>query len=67
MNISEIVSKISSERQTPGRFPTRLIFVHDFADYLSLVSELKSICDVVIDLADFTKGDVLPNFKNYKN
>ncbi len=67
MNIAEIVSKISNERQTPGRFPTRLIFAQNFADYLSLVGELKSVCDVVVDLADFTKGDVLPNFKSFKS
>ena len=67
MNIAEIVSKVANERQTPGRFPTRLIFAHNFSDYMFLVGELKSVCDVVIDLADFTKGDVLPRFKDFKN
>lgn len=67
MNIAEIVSKVANERQTPGRFPTRLIFAHNFSDYVSLVGELKSVCDAVVDLADFTKGDVLPRFKDFKN
>ncbi|MFZ5645983.1 MAG: BREX-4 system phosphatase PglZ [Bacillota bacterium] len=66
MTISEVVSKVSNERQTPGRFPTRLIFAHNFPDYLSLVGELKAVCDAVIDLADYTKGDVLPRFKDFK-
>lgn len=67
MDINEIVVKISNERQTPGRFPSRLIFVRNFDDYLALVGELKSVCDVVIDLAQFTKGDILPRFKDLKS
>lgn len=67
MDIAEIVSKVANERQTPGRFPTRLIFSHNFSDYVLLVGELKSVCDAVVDLADFTKGDVLPCFKDFKN
>jgi len=67
MNIAEIVSKVANERQTPGRFPTRLIFAHNFSDYISLVGDLKSVCDAVVDLATFTKGDVLPRFKDFKN
>ena len=43
MNIAEIVSKVANERQTPGRFPTRLIFAHNFSDYMFLVGELKSV------------------------
>lgn len=66
MTIIEVVSKVSNERQTPGRFPTRLIFAHNFADYLTLVGELKTVCDAVFDLADYTKGDVLPRFKDLK-
>lgn len=67
MKIAEIVSKIANERQTPGRFPTRLIFAHNFSDYIALVGELKSICDEVVDLADYTNGDVLPRFRDFKN
>jgi len=67
MNIAEIVLKVSNERQTPGRFPTRLIFAHNFADYQYLIGELKAVCDVAIDLADYTKGDVLPRFKDLKS
>lgn len=64
MNINEIIYKVSNERQTPGRFPSRLIFVRNFDDYLALVSELKTVCDAIIDLAQFTKGDLLPRFKD---
>ncbi|SHI41883.1 BREX-4 system phosphatase PglZ [Parasporobacterium paucivorans] len=67
MNINEIISKVSNERLTPGRFPARLIFVRNFDDYLALVIELKTVCDVEIDLAQFTTGDVLPRFKDLKN
>ena len=66
MTISEVVSKALNERQTPGRFPARLIFVHNIADYLSLVDELKAVCDAVFDLAEFTRGDMLPRFKDLK-
>ncbi len=67
MNIKEIVAKVYNERQTPGRFPARLIFIRNFNDYLTLVGELRSVCDVVIDLAQFTKGDLLPRFKDLKS
>ncbi len=50
MNVAEIISKVANERQIPGRFPSRLIFAHNFSDYVSLVDELKSVCDAVIDL-----------------
>lgn len=67
MTISEVITKVLNERQMPGRFPTRLIFAPHFDDYLSLVDELKVVCDAVFDLADYTKGDVLPCFKDLKN
>jgi hypothetical protein len=67
MTIYEVVLKVSNERQTPGRFPTRLIFTHNFDDYISLVGELKAVCDAVFDLADYTKEDVLPRFKDLKS
>jgi len=66
VDINEIVSKVSNERQIPGRFPSRLIFVRNFKAYLDLVDELRFVCDFVIDLAAFTKGDLLPRFKDLK-
>ena len=60
MNIAEIIFKVSNERQTPGRFPTRLIFAHNFTDYLSLVGELKAVCDEVIDLSALLKEMFYP-------
>jgi len=67
MNIAEIVLKVSNERQLPGRFPARLIFAHNFADYICLIGELKAVCDAAIDLADYTKGDLLPRFKDLRS
>jgi len=67
LTIDEIIAKVSSERQIPGRFPSRLIFVQNFSDYIHLINELKLICDYVIDLSEFTKGDFLPRFKDLKN
>lgn len=67
MNIAEIIDKITSESSTPGRFPARLIFARNFSDYASLLGELQGACDEVIDLADFTKGDLLPRFGDFVN
>lgn len=66
MTINEITTKISAEKQIPGRFPSRLIFVSNFDDYTTLITDLKAICDVTLDLASFTKGDILPRFKDLK-
>lgn len=67
MIIKEIIKKITAERHTSGRFPSRIIFVRNFKDYKKLVDELRLTCDVTIDLAEFTKGDLLPKFKNLKS
>lgn len=66
MTVQEIVDKVVAERQTPGRFPSRLIFVRNFSDYSLLVDELSKVCDVILNLASFTKGDILPNFNALK-
>jgi len=63
MKIDEIVAKITTERHLSGRFPTRLIFIPSFNDYLLLVDKLRGVCDDTFDLADYTEGDILPNFK----
>jgi hypothetical protein len=66
MNIKAIKSKVNNERNIPGRFPARLIFVRNFSDYLTLVDELTTVCDHVFNLADYTKDDILPNLKELK-
>ena len=66
MDIQELIKKISSDRKTPGRFPVRLIFIRNFDDYISIVDELKTVCDEVTDIADYTRGDIFPNFKDLK-
>lgn len=66
MTIQEIIDRIVAERQTPGRFPSRLVFVRTFSDYSLLVDELSKICDVTLNLATFCRGDLLPDFNKLK-
>lgn len=66
MTVQEIIDKVVAERQTPGRFPSRLIFVRNFSDYGLLVDELSKVCDVTLNLASFAQGDILPNFSALK-
>jgi hypothetical protein len=66
MTVQEIVDKVIAERQTPGRFPSRLIFVNNFSNYSLLVDELSKVCDVILNLASFAQGDILPNFNALK-
>ena len=66
MTISEIVEKISREKLIPGRFPSRLIFVRNFDDYMALVNELRTVCDDVIDIAQFAKDDMIPRCREFK-
>ena len=66
MSIDDIIQKISDERYTAGRFPARLIFVRNFKDYLTLVDGLGRACDVLLDIADFTKDDTIPRFNTLK-
>lgn len=66
MTITEIVNKVTAEKQTPGRFPSRVIFVRNWASYAQLVTELRIVCDITLNLAEFAKGDILPDFKALK-
>ena len=66
MTVQEIVDKVIAERQTPGRFPTRLVFIRNFSDYSLLVDELRKVCDVTLNLASFAHGDILPDFSAVK-
>lgn len=62
MTISEITNKLSKEREFGSRFPVRIIFVDNLKNYKKLLSHLQSACDETINIADFGKGDVVPQF-----
>jgi len=67
MKIDEIVNAVRAEKQTPGRFPARVIFVRNWSDYATLVFDLQKVCDVTLNLAEYANGDILPNFKFLKD
>lgn len=62
MTIADIRNKLQQERDLGSRFPARIIFVENLSSYSALVAQLKSVCDVTINLADFGKIDVVPQF-----
>lgn len=62
MTISEITNKLSKEREFGSRFPVRIIFVDNLKNYKELLSHLQSACDEMINVADFGRGDVVPQF-----
>ncbi|MCI8471975.1 MAG: BREX-4 system phosphatase PglZ [Clostridiales bacterium] len=62
MTIVEIIDKLRQERELGSRFPSRIIFTEDLSAYSALVTQLKSACDITINLADFGKKDVVPQF-----
>lgn len=62
MTIAEIIDKLRQERDIECRFPARIIFTEDLKSYSDLVTQLKSACDVTINLADFGRNDVVPQF-----
>jgi hypothetical protein len=64
VKISDVLDKIRTEKQTPGRFPTRIIFVRNWEDYVSLAGEIGKLCDVTLNLASYAKGDIIPKFKD---
>ena len=67
MTITEVINKVTAEKQTPGRFPSRVIFVRNWADYSKLVNDLRNVCDLTLNLAEFTHDDIIPNFKTLKS
>ncbi len=67
MTVQEVLDKIRGERDIPGRFPTRVVFVSNFNDYSYLVDELKKECDAVLNLASYARGDLFPDFHAFKN
>ena len=67
MKIKEIIKQLTDTKNTPGRFPTRVIIVPNWDDYLLLKNELYNICDKTFNLSDYTEGDLLPRFGNLLN
>lgn len=66
MTIAEIIEKLEQEKSYGSRFPARMVFVDDLSQYMALVSKLKNVCDVTINIADFGKDDVAPRFDKLK-
>ena len=66
MTVQEIIDRVINERNIPGRFPARIIFVRNYEDYCLLVDELSKICDVTLNLAYYARGDILPDFNKLK-
>ena len=67
MTIAEIKQKLSEERTFGNRYPARIIFTESLEAYASLESQLKGICDVTINVADFCKApDTVPQFEQIK-
>ena len=63
MKIAEIREKLRQEKEYGSRFPARIIFTESLEAYSDLVSELKGICDITINVADFCSApDTVPRF-----
>lgn len=67
MTIDEIKKKLSQERSFGSRFPVRIIFTESLEAYSLLESQLKGICDITINVADFCRAsDTVPQFDQIK-
>lgn len=67
MTISEIKEKLSQERGFGSRFPARIIFTESLDAYSLLETQLKGICDITINVADFCRApDTIPQFDQIK-
>lgn len=63
MKLSEINEKLSQERCFGSRFPGRIIFTENLDVYSLLENQLKAICDVTVNVADFCRApDTVPLF-----
>ena len=63
MTITEIKEKLSQERGFGSRFPARIIFTESLDAYSLLEGQLKGICDITINVADFCRApDTVPQF-----
>ena len=67
MTIAEIIDKLRQEREIGSRFPARIIFCDELSSYSALITQLKSACDVTINIADFGKKDVVPQFDKMRD
>lgn len=64
MTVEDILQTLSLERTFGSRFPVRIIFINDLAQYRKLIGLLQNACDVCWNIADFCAGsDVYPNFE----
>ena len=67
MTNAEIKEKLSQERGFGSRFPARIIFVENLDDYSALEHQLKGICDVTMNVADFCRApDTVPQLDQIK-
>lgn len=67
MTIAEIKEKLSQERGFGSRFPARIIFAESLESYSLLESQLKGVCDITINVADFCRApDTVPQFDQIK-
>lgn len=63
MTIAEIKEKLSQERSFGSRFPARIIFVESLDAYTALENQLRGICDITMNVADFCRApDTVPQF-----
>lgn len=68
MTIAEIKEKLSQERSFGSRYPARIIFAENLDDYSALEHQLKGVCDVTMNMADFCRAeDTVPQFDQIKN
>ena len=67
MTIAEIEEKLRQERSFGSRFPARLIFTESLEAYFSLERQLRGICDITLNIADFCRAqDTVPQFDQIK-
>lgn len=67
MTIAEVKEKLSQERGFGSRFPARIIFTESLNAYSLLESQLKGVCDITINVADFCRApDTIPQFDQIK-
>ena len=67
MTIAEIKEKLSQERDFGSRFPARIIFTESLESYSLLESQLKGVCDITMNVADFCRApDTVPQFDQIK-
>ncbi|MBQ3262727.1 MAG: hypothetical protein IJH52_06095, partial [Oscillospiraceae bacterium] len=67
MTVTEIKEKLSQERGFGSRFPARIIFTESLDVYSLLENQLKGVCDVTLNVADFCRApDTVPQLDQIK-